>query len=49
MPHNIEEIIRAYVSKHNIKCENKVVLFVITNGKKWHDLAAKSFSALLSP
>ena len=48
VPHNTEEIIRAYVSKHNIKCENKIVLLVITNGKKWHYLAVKSLSALLT-
>ena len=28
---DIREIICAYASKHNIKCENKAVLLVITN------------------
>ena len=47
VPHNTEEIIRVYVPKHNIKRENKIVLLAITNSKKWHYLAVKSFSALL--
>ena len=47
VPHNTEERRLAYKSKHNIKCENQVILLMITNGKKWHYLAVKSVSALL--
>ena len=32
---------------NNFKCKNKVILLIITDGKKWHYLAVKSLSALL--
>ena len=47
VPHNTEKIRLAYKSKHNFKRENQVILLMITDGKKWHYLAVKSFSALL--
>ena len=47
VPHNSEEIRHAYKSKHNLNRENKVILLMITDGKKWHYLAVKSLSALL--
>ena len=47
VPYNTEKIRLAYKSKHNFKRENQVILLMITDGKKWHYLAVKSFSALL--
>ena len=47
LPHNTKEIRHAYKLKHNFNCENQVILLMITDGKKWHYLAAKSLSALL--
>ena len=38
IPHNMEKIRLAYKSKHNFKCENQVILLMITDGKKWHYL-----------
>ena len=29
------------------KCENQIILLIITDGKKWHYLAVKSLSGLL--
>ena len=46
MPYNAENIRLAYKSKHNFKCENQVILLMITDDKKWHCLAVKSLSAL---
>ena len=46
IPYNTEEIRLLYKSKYNNKCNNKVILLMITDGKKWHYLAVKSFSAL---
>ena len=34
VPYNIKEIRPVYVSKHNLKRENEVILLVITDGKK---------------
>ena len=48
MPYNTEKIRLAYKSKHNFKRENQVILLMITDGKKWHYLAVKSLSALLT-
>ena len=47
VPHNTEEIRHACKSKHNLKRENEVIVLMITDGKIWHYLAVKSFSALL--
>ena len=47
MPYNTEEIRHAYKSKHNLKCENQVILLMITDGEKRHYLAVKKLSALL--
>ena len=44
--HNTKTII-SYKSKYNHKCKNHVILLMITDGKKWHYLAARSLSALL--
>ena len=46
MPHNTKEIRHAHKSKYNLEGENQVILFMITDGKKWHYLAVKSLSAL---
>ena len=47
VPYNTEKIRFAYKPKYNFKCENQVILSVITDGKKCHYLAVKSLSALL--
>ena len=47
VPHNAEKIRLAYKSKHNFKRENKVILLMITDGKKWHYLTVKCLPALL--
>ena len=44
VPHNIEKIRHAYKSKYNLTRKNRVILLMITNGKKWHYLAVKSLS-----
>ena len=46
MPHNSKEIRHAYKSKYKLNRENQVILLMITDGQKWHYLAAKSLSAL---
>ena len=40
------KIIHAYKSKYNLTRENQVILLMMTDGEKWHYLAAKRFSAL---
>ena len=45
--HNTKQIRLAYKSKYNHKCNNQVVLFMITDGEKWHYLAVRRLSALL--
>ena len=47
MPHGTEEIRHAYKSKRNLKCENQVILLMITDGKKWYYPAVKKLSILL--
>ena len=47
VPYNTEKIRFACKSKHNFKRENQVILLMITDGKKWHYLTVKRFSALL--
>ena len=41
VPYNTKEIKHAYKSKLNLRCENLVILLMITDGKKWHYLAVK--------
>ena len=41
MSHNTGEIRRAYISKHDLKRKNQVILLMITDGEKWHYLAVK--------
>ena len=48
VPHNTEEIKHAYVSKYNTNRENRVILLMITDGKKWHYLAVKKLTVLLT-
>ena len=43
----IKKVTLAYISKHNFKGENQVILLMITDSKKWHYLAVKHLSALL--
>ena len=45
--HNTKQIRLAYKSKYNHKCNNQVVLLMITDGEKWHYLAVRRLSALL--
>ena len=47
MPYNTKEVRLACKSKYNFKRKNQIILLMITDGKKWHYLAVKSFSALL--
>ena len=47
VPLNTEEIRHAYKSKYNLKCENQVILLIITGGEKWHYLAVKKLFGLL--
>ena len=49
MYHTILKKIRlAHKSKHNFQHENKIILLMITDGKKLHYLTVKSLSALLT-
>ena len=47
VPHNSEEIRFTSKLKHNLSCENKLILLMISDNKKWHYLAVKRLSALL--
>ena len=44
VPHNTEKIRYAYKSKYNLTRENQVILLMITDGEKWHNLAVKRLS-----
>ena len=46
MTDNTKEIRHACKSKYNLKHENQIILLVITDGEKWHNLAVKSLPAL---
>ena len=47
VPHNTKTIRLAYKSNYNSQQrESQVVLLMITDGEKWHYLAAKSLSTL---
>ena len=45
--YNTEKTRLVYKSKYNFKCENQVILLIITDGKKWHCLSVTSLTALL--
>ena len=47
VPYNTKQIRPAYISKYNYKCDNQVVLPMITDNEKWHYLVVKSVSGLL--
>ena len=47
VPHNTRKIHVAYKSKHNLTCENQIILLMITDGEKWHYLTVKNLSGLL--
>ena len=34
VPYNTEETIHVYKSKYNLKCKNKIILFMIPDGEK---------------
>ena len=42
IPYNTKEIKHAHKSKYNLNCENQVIIFMITDGEKWHYLAVKN-------
>ena len=46
VPHNTEKIRPAYKSKHNTKCENQVILLMITDGKKMTLSGCKKFASI---
>ena len=46
MTDNTKEIRHACKSKYNLKRENQIILLIITDGQKWHNLAVKSLPAL---
>ena len=48
VPYNTKQIRPAYISKDNHKCDNQVILLMITDdkNKNWHYLTVKSISAL---
>ena len=46
VPHNNEKIRHAYISMHNSMHKNRVILFMIADGKKWYYLFVKIPSAL---
>ena len=48
VPHNTKKICDAYKSKYNSTRENQVILLMITDGEKWHYLAVKILSVLLT-
>ena len=43
-----KKIYTDYVSKRNSNLEKQVILLIISNGGKWHYLAVKKLSALLT-
>ena len=43
VPYNTKEIGPAYVSKHNLKRKNQVIVLMITDGENEHYLAVKKF------
>ena len=45
--YNTEKIRLAYMSKHNFKRQNQVILLMITDDKKWHHFTVKSLSVIL--
>ena len=47
VPEGEKPIRHAYKSKYNLTFENQVILWMITNGEKWHYLTVRSLSALL--
>ena len=44
---NTRKIYVAYKSKHNLTCENQIILLMTTDSKKWHYLTVKNLSGLL--
>ena len=47
LPHNTRKIHVAYKSRHNLTCDKKVILLMISNGENWHYLIVKNLSGLL--
>ena len=42
-----EKMYPAYISKHKLNCEKQIILYMISNGKRWHYLALIKLSSLL--
>ena len=36
-------IYSAYISKHNLKYENQIILLMIPNGGEWHYVTVKNY------
>ena len=47
MPYNTKKINIAYKSKNNLTQEKQIILLMIDDGQKWHDLVVKNLSGLL--
>ena len=47
VPHNTKEIKHAYKSKYNLKCENQVILSMVTDGENL--LMVRKFHLLFMP
>ena len=47
VPHYTRKIQVAYKSKQNLTCDKQVILLMITNGEKWHDLVVQNLPGLL--
>ena len=33
----------AYQSKHNLNCENQIILLMVKDGEKWHYVTVKNY------
>ena len=33
----------AYQSKHNLNCENQIILLMVKDGEKWHHVTVKNY------
>ena len=47
MPYNIKQINIAYKSKNNLTQKRQIILLMISDGQKWHDLVVNNLSRLL--
>ena len=47
VPYNTKKINIAYKSKNNLTHERQIILLMISDGQKWHNLVVKNLSGLL--